>query len=432
MKPADKDKMMRRFRDGKIQLLVATTVVEVGIDVPQATVMIVQHAERLGRFLIGAGRHEEGLQPLLVGARGRQRRGEFRKAQQLLSHYLRALKAMGAPDDDPRWGTAWVLRAQFYMMEAHNAAEAKTWAARAVEAARKHDWDGVLAGALAWWAIARHWLGDADTQADVDAALRAIEHADRPHDVGVGGSLAHLLISIRRFDDARHFLDAELDAATAANDQFRVAQNHYYRCRMALFQKDWDEAMTQGKLAYDLLEAIGNYPAMAWCNEYLAEVRRLQKNWDEAEKLYRKCIAVQEATGMSTAVAQTNLANILLQRGKHAEAERLFYLASEQFRVSGRRRYQIVGIAGMLAAACHEHRTGAVDEHLPVIAEFVDETSESELDLATLLEDAAVALDEAGAWRDAARVYREALRQWELLEDEARVAELRESIERLS
>jgi len=48
MKPADKDDVMRRFRDGEIQILVSTTVIEVGIDVPNACVMLVEDAERFG------------------------------------------------------------------------------------------------------------------------------------------------------------------------------------------------------------------------------------------------------------------------------------------------------------------------------------------------------------------------------------------------
>jgi len=48
MKAADKDDMMRRFRDGDVQLLVATTVIEVGVDVPNASLMIIENAERLG------------------------------------------------------------------------------------------------------------------------------------------------------------------------------------------------------------------------------------------------------------------------------------------------------------------------------------------------------------------------------------------------
>lgn len=44
----EKDAIMRRFRDGKTKVLIATTVIEVGIDVPNATVMIIENAEKFG------------------------------------------------------------------------------------------------------------------------------------------------------------------------------------------------------------------------------------------------------------------------------------------------------------------------------------------------------------------------------------------------
>jgi len=48
MKAADKDQAMAAFADGRLSILVATTVIEVGLDVPEATVMVVEHAERFG------------------------------------------------------------------------------------------------------------------------------------------------------------------------------------------------------------------------------------------------------------------------------------------------------------------------------------------------------------------------------------------------
>jgi ATP-dependent DNA helicase RecG len=64
MRPAEKDEVMEEFRRGDVSVLIATTVVEVGVDVPQATVMLIENAERFGlsqlhqlRGRIGRGEH---------------------------------------------------------------------------------------------------------------------------------------------------------------------------------------------------------------------------------------------------------------------------------------------------------------------------------------------------------------------------------------
>ncbi|MCB1720271.1 MAG: ATP-dependent DNA helicase RecG [Alphaproteobacteria bacterium] len=48
MKPQDKDEVMARFAAGELDILVATTVIEVGVNVPAATIMVIEHAERFG------------------------------------------------------------------------------------------------------------------------------------------------------------------------------------------------------------------------------------------------------------------------------------------------------------------------------------------------------------------------------------------------
>jgi ATP-dependent DNA helicase RecG len=64
MRPADKEQVMRLFRDGDLHILVSTAVVEVGIDVPNATVMVIDGADRFGlsqlhqfRGRVGRGAH---------------------------------------------------------------------------------------------------------------------------------------------------------------------------------------------------------------------------------------------------------------------------------------------------------------------------------------------------------------------------------------
>ena len=80
MKGEEKEEVMVKFRDGKIDILVATTVIEVGIDIPNASLILVEHAERFGL-------------PQLHQLRGRIGRGKYPSKCLLLAQYRRSEEA---------------------------------------------------------------------------------------------------------------------------------------------------------------------------------------------------------------------------------------------------------------------------------------------------------------------------------------------------
>jgi serine/threonine protein kinase/tetratricopeptide (TPR) repeat protein len=387
-------------------------------------------AERYGRYLMSAHQYRQALDPLLGGARGCRKLGEYRRAQHLLSSYISCMKSMGACRDDKRWGEVWVMRSRTYV-NSGQPKDARRWADKALEAADEFGWDGIRPQAMGWLALAKQWSGDKDAADYLRRAYALLEEASTETPMrGVFGSVAHGLTRLGDFEQAQILLDRDLAAAKYQQDKYAVANSHYLRCRLAAFRKHWDASLGHGETALEMIEGLGHLPGVGLCMELMAEVHRLSGSIERAEDLYRECIALQEKVGYPTAIAQMNLASILFKRGRIRESEQLFMLSVGAFEVSGRRMFHTVALAGLLACASAQECWDAAAEHLEPIQAFLEGADASERDLAVLLEFAADALRDGGQFRDAVAVYTLVVQQWQDLDDDERVEDVMKKISR--
>lgn len=161
MKAAEKERGMKAFKEGLIQLLVATTVIEVGVDVPNASLMIIENAERMGlsqlhqlRGRVGRGAAQSHCVLLYKPKLGRIAKQRLAVLRDTNDGFVVAQRDLELRGPGELLGTRQTGLPDYRVADLVRDAELMPQVQIAAEALLKHD-DSAAA------AIVRRWLGDA-------------------------------------------------------------------------------------------------------------------------------------------------------------------------------------------------------------------------------------------------------------------------------
>ena len=161
MRPNEKEQGMRAFKDGTIQLLVATTVIEVGVDVPNASLMIIENAERMGlsqlhqlRGRVGRGAIQSHCVLLYKPPLGRTARSRLAVLRDTNDGFLVAQRDLELRGPGELLGTRQTGLPDYRIADLARDADLMPQVQRAAETIRR---DTPQVGK----AIVRRWLGDA-------------------------------------------------------------------------------------------------------------------------------------------------------------------------------------------------------------------------------------------------------------------------------
>ena len=161
MRPAEKDKGMRAFKEGLIQVLVATTVIEVGVDVPNASLMIIENAERMGlsqlhqlRGRVGRGAAQSHCVLLYKGPLGRIAKERLAVLRDTNDGFVVAQRDLELRGPGELLGTRQTGLPDYRVANLLRDADLMPQVQVTAEALRRTDSDAAAA-------LVRRWLGDA-------------------------------------------------------------------------------------------------------------------------------------------------------------------------------------------------------------------------------------------------------------------------------
>jgi eukaryotic-like serine/threonine-protein kinase len=367
-------------------------------------------AERLGRHLLLAGERAAALEPLLTGARERRGTSDYPAAQTLIAEREETLRELQIPEDDPRWGEGWVVRARIQLHQGR-LEEVFRWAERA-ESGTGESWTPIRSEALRLLGDASRRRGDLDHAAGL--YQRCIGLPDNPH--GAAASLWGLGDVARqrgRLEEAQSFFDRSLHLYREIGDEHGVADHGIGAADLARQHNELALAEDLYRQARSRFEALGNRYGVARSLNGLGDVARLRGSSSSACESYARSLAILEALRSADGIfPRLNMALIALAEQRFAAAEATLQEACEMLDRLGWGGLSSCVHVCRLSCVAQAREWPAWDDHLALGASLLRQSGLYDPDVAWCAELAGRLTEWAGQPARAREVYELAQAQW--------------------
>ncbi len=381
-------------------------------------------AERLGRHLLAAGAHAEAAGLLMQAARERSARAEFPAAYALLVARDEALRGIGAPPTDPRWGEGRLLHAWLNLRQGQAVAAGQR-ADVLLADARRHGWAGLLPDALLLAAEVARVRGAPSRALDLYQQARALFErvgGDRGAAACALG-LGALALQMGELARASRLLEQAQAALVRGGDERRHGDCLRLRAEAARRSGHLDAALALVHEAGGVYARLGNRVGQAEATFTRAEIARSRGGLEEAVAGYRAALRTLEGAGSEdVGLVLVRLGLVLDLQGRPVDARTVL----EAARVHAERHEDpvLLGLTFAMLAPIDAARAQwpALDAHLGRAAQLLAATDLVDADVAEAMERAARRCPDPGR---AARARALAVRQWEALGRTDRVGRLR-------
>jgi eukaryotic-like serine/threonine-protein kinase len=367
-------------------------------------------AERLGRHLLLAGEREAALEPLLTGARERRGTSDYPAAQALIAEREDALRELAVPEDDPRWGEGWVVRARIQLHQGE-LEEVFRWAERAASGGGE-SWTPIRSEALRLLGDASRRRGDLDHAASLYE--RCIGLPDNPHSAAASlWGLGDVSRQRGRLEEARSFFDRSLHLYREIGDEHGVADHGIGAADLARQHGDLTLAEDLYRQARVRFEALGNRYGVARSLNGLGDIARLQGSFTAAAESYSRSLAILEGLRSADGIfPRLNMALIALAEQRFSAAEATLREASEMLDRLGWGGLSSCVHVCLLSCVAQARDWPAWDDHLALGASLLRKSGLYDPDVAWCAELAGRLTEWAGQPARAREVYELALAQW--------------------